>query len=91
MPKRLITLKRPEGGAEHGVTFWTHHGCSAASVYKTEDGFDNVDQVLFPVGVVGYEMPAGVPFEVVTIAPCEACNTYLRQTFMWSSSKVFVP
>lgn len=92
MGKRsIIKLKRPEGGAEHEVQFWTNHNCSAASVYRQEEGFDNVDLVLFPVGMAGFEMPAGVPFDVETIAPCEACNTYLRQTFMWTSPKVYVP
>lgn len=91
MARQIIKLKRPEGGAEHGVTFWRNHDCSAASVYRQEEGFENIDLVLFPVGIVGYEMPAGVPFEVQTIAPCEACNTYLKQMFMWTSSKVYLP
>lgn len=93
MPNRrhTITLRRPEGGAEHEVTFWTNHNCAAARVYELEDEFENVDLVLFPVGVAGYEMPSGVPFEVVTIAPCGACGTHLRQMFMWSGPKVFVP
>lgn len=89
--RRPITLRRPEGGAEHEVTFWTHHNCDAAKVYRLEEGFENVDEVLFPVGIAGYEMPTGVPFEVVTIAPCEACGTYLRQMFMWSGPKVYLP
>lgn len=91
MSRNIIKLKRPEGGAEHGVTFWTNHRCTAASVYEQEEGFENIDLVLFPVGIAGFEMPAGVPFDVETIAPCEACNTILRQRFMWTSPKVYLP
>lgn len=89
-----ITLPRPEGGAEHGVTWWARHGCAAARLYRegqdVED-FEEIDRVLFPVGLVGYEMPAGVPFEVVSTNPCDACNTYLRSMFMWKNAALILP
>lgn len=66
-----------------------NHNCSAAKLYKTEAGFDDVDLVQMPVGLFGYEMPAGVPFEVTSANPCEACGSWLRAEFMWSTSKVF--
>lgn len=85
-----ITLRRPEGGAEHGVTFSTRHNCAAARLYRTEEGFEGVDEVLFPVGITGYEMPAGVPFVVESVDRCEACGAVVRAEFMWSNNTVFV-
>lgn len=92
--QQLITLPRPEGGAEHGVTWWARHGCAAARMYRdgqdVED-FEEIDRVLFPVGPAGWEMPAGVPFEVLSANPCDACGAYLRATFQWSSPKIWLP
>lgn len=88
---RLIELPMPEGGAELEVTFWTHHGCPPSRIYKrggTDEDFSNIDQVLFPVGIAGSGVPAGVPFEVQTIAECRACGKYLKQMFAWKKRLV---
>lgn len=94
MSRRLITLPRPEGGAEHGVVLAIHHNCPAARLYKKEvpDEFgEDIDLVQMAVGLHGYEMPAGVPFEVTSTNPCDACNAYVRGMFQWSTSKLFIP
>jgi hypothetical protein len=70
-----------------------NHSCGAARIYKEEDSveFADIDLVQMPVGLFGYEMPAGVPFEVTSTNPCEACGAHVRAEFMWNSPKVFLP
>lgn len=92
--RRLITLPRPEGGAEHEVIFFIKHNCPASRLYQegqeTED-FSGIDELLMPVGIAGYEMPAGVPFEVVSMNECGACSKLVKAMFQWSTPKVFLP
>lgn len=95
MPKRrVITLPRPEGGAEHEVVFFIKHDCPSARLYQDgqeSEDFTGIDQLLMPVGIAGYEMPAGVPFEVVSMNECGACSTLVRTMFQWSTPKIYLP
>lgn len=91
--RQTITLKRPEGGAEHGVMFHTRHGCSAGNTYRLsgESELEDADTVTMPVGLFGWEMPSGVPFEVTSMHPCGACGATVKGMFQWAGAKVFLP
>lgn len=91
MPRRLITLPRPEGGAEHEVVFFIRHNCPAAHLYREEIENFADDELLMPVGIAGYEMPAGVPFEVMSVNECGACSKLVKAMFQWSTPKVYLP
>lgn len=92
MPARLMKCKRPESHEEelHLVRF-EHHGCEAWMRMHQEQGAEvaaGKDIVLFPIGVYGSGMPSGVPFEVYSTEPCEACNAILRAWAQWEGRTV---
>lgn len=87
---RLQVLPRPEAGAEREVDWVTHHNCSQAKALRSELG-DSIDELHFPVGLIGYEMPLGIPFEVMASDECRACGAYLRMWFEWSGPRLWVP
>ena len=90
MAARLFTLPMPEGGAEHEVCWMTRHGCDQGrALNRVLD--EATDEVQFPVGNVGYGMPANVPFEVVTSDICHACGKHLRAWFQWSGPRFWTP
>ena len=84
MGRRIITLRRPEGGAEHAVIYEMHHRCSVANaLVLTEVGTEDMDLLIFPVGNVGYGMPFGIPFGVQALDACSACGANVGVYFAW--------
>lgn len=92
MSNAPIKLHMPESGAEHEEVYIRNHNCEAAKVMRRELGSDaeECDFLLFPVGLAGYEIPQGVPFDVTAVEPCDACGRLLRAWFVWESSKVII-
>ena len=88
----LIRLHMPEGGAEHEEVYIRHHRCPEATFMQRELGeeAEDCDFILFPVGLAGFEIPQGVPFDVTAIEPCNACGRLLRAWFAWESAKVII-
>lgn len=80
-----VELPRPEGGAERDVLWSRRHNCTDAQV-KRALGEDPDDELVFPVGLAGYEMPAGVAFEVKAANACGACGKLLRMWATWKQS-----
>lgn len=82
---QLISIHMPEGGAEHGVIYSTHHRCAQANALVRMEGFDeDIDLIVFAVGIVGYGMPRGEPFAVEAQGPCHACGRTLTAGFVWT-------
>lgn len=82
---RLIAIRMPEGGAEHGVIWQTHHRCSQANALVRNEGFgEDVDLIVFAVGIVGYGMPLDEPFIVTAQNACQACGRTLSAGFVWT-------
>jgi hypothetical protein len=79
---KVIKLRQPEGGAEHGMVYVWHHRCPQANALARELG-SHIDELLFPVGNVGYTMPLYTPFPVVAVEPCEACGRDVGAWFEW--------
>lgn len=71
---RIHILTRPEGGAERDVVYFARHMCKMGLYLNRVDGRDDHDLLIYPIGLVGWEMPLGVPFEVWPAQPCEACG-----------------
>lgn len=86
---RHLTLPRPEAGAERDVLWHTRHGCWDAQE-REKNGLPREDDLIFPVGLAGYEMPMGVAFEVKAAAGCGACGKLLRHWFTWKQSLVLL-
>jgi hypothetical protein len=85
-----FVLPRPEGGNEHGVVFYRHHGCASAKMMRSALEEPDVDMLQFSVGLVGYEMPMGVPFIVTSSNPCMVCGAQPSAWFEWQT-KLIVP
>lgn len=82
----LIKLHMPEGGAEHEEVYVRHHRCPQSNALVRELGED-IDFLLFPVGLAGWEMPQGIPFPCTALEPCGACGRLLTAHFVWESGK----
>ena len=85
---RLITLPMPEAGAEREVYLLRRHNCPNAKVFREIE--PDADEVIFPVGLVGEGMPAGVPFVVETSTECQVCGKVLRAWFQWQRPLIFL-
>lgn len=83
-----VTLKRSEGGDDRGVVFMRRHNCPSAKHMRVAMNDEDIDQILFPVGLAGYEMPSGVPFEVKSAHPCRVCGANLRIWVTWEAPMV---
>ena len=82
----LIALSKPEGGAERDVVFARNHNCPQGQALRPS--IDEVDLLVWPVGLVGWEMPNNIPFDVQAPEPCGACGAYVRCWFEWRGPQV---
>jgi hypothetical protein len=87
---RYIRLPRPEAGAERDVIWSVHHNCLMGKALRADMGED-IDELIFPVGLVGYEMPLGTPFKVDAADECRACGKYLAIIAEWIGPKLYLP
>lgn len=81
-----IPLSRPEGGAERDIVFAREHKCPQGNALRRV--LPEPDLLVFPVGLVGWEMPFDVPFVVEAPEPCSACGGYIAAWFRWTGPKV---
>lgn len=89
MGSRMFTMDRPSSSQEEArFLYATVHDCDPGR-RNARQGIKGTDALLFPVGLYGFGMPNGVPFEVETTQECEACNTILKAWFQWRGIKVF--
>jgi hypothetical protein len=84
-----VRLPRREGGDDRDVLLIRHHNCSQSKLRRDETGDPDIDAVLFPVGLAGYEMPSEVPFEVPSANACAVCGSMLRIWVTWTAPQVF--
>jgi hypothetical protein len=87
---RLVRLPRPEAGEEHGVDWVVHHKCEVGLAMLAEGMPEAIDEIHFPVGMIGYTLPLGIPGEVRSSHPCPACDNYLRIWAEWIGPKLFI-
>lgn len=85
MPSKVIKLRQPEGGAEYWVLHERPHRCAQANADRSLD-----DTIIFPVGLYGWEMPIGIPFQVTALGECDACGRLLTAWFEWTGSQVLL-
>lgn len=85
-----FTIPRPEGGNEHSVVFHRHHGCQNAKVFRSMMEDPDIDLLQFAVGLVGYEMPMGVPFMVTASNFCSVCGAQPSTWFEWQKKVIVV-
>lgn len=90
MAIRKIRLPRPEAGAERDVLWVTNHGCPQGKALRSSMG-ESVDEVHFPIGLIGWEMPLNVPFEVPASHECGACGAWLRILAEWGGPRLWTP
>lgn len=92
MANSPIKLHMPEAGGEHEEVYIRHHGCPEARFMQRELGAEaeECDFLLWPVGLAGYEIPQGIPFDVTALEPCGACGRTLTAWFVWESASVHV-
>lgn len=93
MTRRVFPVKRPEGGAERYLALYTHHRCPEMVQAEMKGTYyEDLDLLQFAYGLIGWEQPLDMPFEVVSTLPCEACVKYVRAMFVWVGPKVlFTP
>lgn len=87
MPRKVVKLRRPEGGAEHELVLHEHHRCSQGNALKFELG-EEVDLLQFAVGLAGWEMPLDIPFPVFSTDECHACGAVVGLYFEWTGGHV---
>lgn len=88
MPK-VIKLRRPEAGDEHGVCFYRHHECRDARTMRAALDNDDADILQFNVGAFGWEMPLNTPFAVISTDDCGVCGASVGAWFEWTGPQVF--
>ena len=86
-----FTIPRPEGGNEHSVVWNRRHNCRDAAAFRSALEDPDIDLLQFSVGLVGFEMPLGIPFVVTASAPCRVCGGSPSAFFEWSGPKIWVP
>ena len=84
-----VPLQRREGGDDRDIFIVRHHRCEHAKRRSIETGDPDIDAVLFPAGLAGFEMPSGVAFEVKSAGACGACGAMLRIWCTWQAPVVF--
>lgn len=89
MRARHTVLPQPEGGAERDVLWSVRHNCGEAQLREALGDSRN-DNLIFPVGLAGWEVPQGVPFEVLSANECGACGVLTRQWFEWQKRLVIL-
>jgi hypothetical protein len=89
---KLVTLPMPEAGGERELGFYKHHNCRDAKAFRAALEDEDIDLLQWSVGIVGAEMPAWTPFEVVSTDICFVCHRgpFVLQ-FQWSAPKLWVP
>jgi hypothetical protein len=81
----------PEGGAERlTALFLRHHNCPGAKRRRAETGDPDIDLLMYPVGLIGESMPAGVVFEVEPVPGCGVCGKAPKAWAEWVAPQVFV-
>lgn len=86
-----VKLPRNEGGDDRDILWSRHHNCKEAETMRAALGDPDADLILFPVGLAGYEMPSGVPFQVMAGHACRVCGAMLAMWVEWLAPKVFTP
>jgi len=89
----LTKFKRPqdEQDIKYMVRF-AAHDCQAYRDGVNSRGLEAMEGknvVLLPIGIFGWAMPLGVPFEVWSTEACEACGEHVRIMVEWTGPKVF--
>ena len=82
----LIALSKPEGGAEREVVFAREHRCPQGNALR--NSIPEVDLLVWPVGISGWEIPNEVPFDVTAPEPCGACGAVVACWFIWKGPQV---
>lgn len=85
---RLLRVPRPDEGDERDVIWSVRHRCAVGEAMFREFG-EVADEINFPVGVQGWGMPSGIPFEVWAGHECPACGVHLRAWAQWESPTLF--
>jgi len=89
----LQRFERPE--SEDDIKYmvrFAHHGCRQFNEGVARLGREAMagkNLILFPIGIFGQGMPLGIPFEVWTTEPCEACKQHVSIWVEWTGPKVF--
>lgn len=84
-----VRLQRSEGGDDRGVLWGRHHNCRDAAAMRRALNDPDVDLIMFPVGLAGFEMPSEVPFEVKSGHACRVCGALTRIWATWSAPQTF--
>mgnify|MGYP000931576151 FL=1 len=92
MRPAITYVSMPEGGAEREYLLYVPHNCiQAQAARKLGDKDPELDSLYFAVGISGLEIPSGIPFEVISVNPCQACGTYVSKMFCWKApTRVFL-
>lgn len=88
MTSALISLGRPADGEEHGVVFLRNHNCRDAAMFRSALEDRDVDLLIWPVGLIGYQMPLDTPFAVECGNECKVCGSRPWCWFQWHGPKV---
>lgn len=87
-----VRIGRPEDEQEaHLVYVLRRHECKDAFVMRAALEDPDLDMLLFPIGLVGWNIPIGIPFEVPSSSECGVCGKHLRIWAEWTGSKLFIP
>lgn len=88
MSAQFVHLPRPEDGEFQDCYLFRHHNCALGKSLRRELDDEDIDLLLFPVGIYGSGMPLYTAFEVLSSEPCGACETTLRIWAEWVGPKV---
>lgn len=88
---RTIRLPQPEAGAEREVIFMRRHGCPNAKFFRDGMEDDQIDLLVFPVGIYAADMPANTPFVVKAQNDCAVCGATVQAWFELYAPRIFVP
>lgn len=86
--RKLVELHRPEGGAEHELVWTTAHRCPQANALIHSVDEEDLDLLVFGIGVVGAGMPLNTVFAVTALGPCQACGSQPTCQFVWRRGHV---
>lgn len=87
-----VRIGRPEDEQEaHLVYVLRRHECKNAPEMRVALNDPDADMLLFPIGLVGWNTPIGVPFQVPASSTCGVCGKHLTIWAEWTGSKFWTP
>lgn len=87
---RVYRVPMPEGGDERSVIWERLHGCKDAPYFRSALEDEEIDVLIFPVGLLGQGMPHSTPFVVVSGNPCGVCGKHVQAWFEWAPKLVIL-